>query len=86
MFGPNINFTTLLKDRTSSSCNTGIRAYISGKALMPMLQLICNTYKADSLYRAINYPSQYECSHWMYIYAYLKFLIVGQRLVNSSYV
>ena len=26
----------------------GLRAYISGKARMPMLQLICNTYQADS--------------------------------------
>ena len=25
-------------------------------------------YQADSLHRAISHPSQYECSHWTYIY------------------
>ena len=30
-----------------------------------MLQLICNTYQADSLYREINHPSQYKSSHWI---------------------
>ena len=31
--------------------------------------LICNTshpYQANSLYRAVNHPSQYECNHWIY--------------------
>jgi len=27
----------------------GLWAYISGKSLVPMLQLLCNTFKADSL-------------------------------------
>ena len=47
---------------------------------------MCNTYQADILYRAINHPSQYKCSHWMYYIAYLKFSIMGQQLVRSGYV
>ena len=37
------------------------------KPVYPVLQLIFNTCQADSLYRVIDHPSQYECSHWMYI-------------------
>ena len=46
-----------------------------------MLQLICNTYQADSLHRAItqaNMSAATGCT----IYAYLKFLIMGQWLVH----
>ena len=59
-------------------CNTGMRALpdmLSAlgqlgihirQTRIPMLQLICNTYQDDSLYRAIDHPSQYKCNHWMY--------------------
>ena len=66
----------------SNSCNKGMRAFPDMYARLPeghrpegkghtyqakpVLQLICNTYQADSLYRVINHPSQYECRHWMY--------------------
>ena len=36
------------------------------KPKFPLLQLICNTYQADSPNSAINHLSQYECSYWMY--------------------
>ena len=52
----------------------------------PVLQLICNTYQADSLYRAINHPSPYECSHWIYYICISNFLIMGQQLVHCGYV
>ena len=37
----------------------------------------CNTFQADSLYRAINHPSQYECSHWIYYKCILKIFDYG---------
>ena len=44
----------------------GVRHTYQAKPSFPVLQLICNTSQADSLYRVMNHPSQYECSHWMY--------------------
>ena len=50
-----------------NSCNMRMRALpdmlpegrvhtYQAKSEFPLLQLICNTYQADSLYRAINHP------------------------------
>ena len=43
-----------------------LRHTYQAKPKCSVLQLTCNSYQADSLYRAINHPSQYECSHWIY--------------------
>ena len=62
------------------------------KPKCPVLQLICNTYQADSLYRAINHPSQYECSHWIYCICITKIFdyrsaatVVSSVMMNGVY-
>ena len=50
-----------------------------------VLQLICNTYQADSLHRAINHPSQYACSHWMYYICIPKIFDYGSAASTFGY-
>ena len=51
-----------------------------------MLQLICNTYQADSLYGRSIAQANTSAATGYIIYAYLKFSTIGQQLVRSGYV
>ena len=46
----------------------------------------CNTFQADSLYRRSITQANMSAATGYIIYAYLKFLIMGQQLVRSGYV
>ena len=55
-------------------CAQGLWAYISGKSQVPMLQLLCNTYKANSL------NTNMSTSTWFFIHACLKGQIMVMQL------
>ena len=81
-----VTWTFCLIYMLDSSRATGLMAegiHVRQKPEFPVLQLICNTsylYQVGSLYKAIDHPSHYECSHRIY---YIKNLIVDQQLVCS---
>ena len=41
-------------------CPRAVRHTYQAKPECNMLQLVCNTYQADSLYRVINHPTQFD--------------------------
>jgi len=62
-------------------CARVLRAYISGKLLVPMLQLLCNTSKANSL------NANTSMSTGFFIYACLKgpIMVMQQSNIVRSY-